>query len=104
MNTPRDPLQSLLQKWEMHDEPSADFRREVWKRIETTRRFSWREILTTWLAPIPVPALAALALLLVAGSGWVGNTTALVEKSKSTQAMAQAYLDSIDPQVRAIKP
>ena len=103
MNTPRDPLQKLLQRWEVSDELPSGFRREVWRRVEATRGFSWRELLNTLLAPIPMPVFAAIALLLALGAGWAGRATAKAEKANVIHEMAQAYLDSVDPEARAIK-
>src|SRR5262249_23297235 len=103
MNAPHDRLDELLQQWKVRDELPSDLRRRVWQRVEGGRGGSWAGPADSWLAPVPVPVLAAGVLLLAVAGGWAGKVAATAERPKTTQAMAEAYLNSIDPEVRSTK-
>lgn len=92
MNTPNDPLDTLLAEWQVHRETPTSFQREVWARIaaneaEPTWKERWSALL---LKPSSWFAAAAVAIL-------IGGSLAWFETRPLQLSPHDAYVRSISP-------
>ncbi len=87
-----DPLDSLLQEWQVTGETSASFQREVWARIAATQADPswWEKLSALLLRPAGWMAVSAAAVLLGAGFGWLETRPEPVNPH-------EAYVRSISP-------
>ena len=93
-----DEIDSLIRQTHPKPEFPASFQREVWAQIAVAEQQSWAapwkqfsQMLFLWLAR-PVPAVATVAVMLVAGIS-LGSLTA----PDQSESMRTAYLASINP-------
>ncbi|MDF3057714.1 MAG: hypothetical protein K0R17_1929 [Rariglobus sp.] len=93
MKDPRDPLSSTLQTWRHEPAPAPDFNQGVWARIHSTG--ATREPAALFHFPGAIPLAASLAILFALAAG-SGGAFAL-NRSLTTDRMADAYVRSIDP-------
>lgn len=98
---PDDSLSRTLKSWRVAPKASANFRADVWQRIEAARRAggeSWsaylRNHLAVWLAVLVVT---------LGGSGWIGLSAAQAQNAATRQKMVAAYVQRIDPRAQ-VKP
>jgi hypothetical protein len=97
MNTPRDSLSAVLQRWRV--EPPADpgFRPAVWQRLDARARESWpaylRSRATAW-------SLAAVVML--GAAAYSGTALAHSRVRADREAMVVNYLVELDPRVQAV--
>jgi hypothetical protein len=91
MHDEQQALFALMDAWEDGAEPSADFDRSLWARIEAEPpRTSWAQWVGSWLSwPRAAWASCAVALL-VAAAVWIGPRPAPVETQKVAKVEAVA--------------
>jgi len=93
MNSTPNSLSNLLQSWNADVDPSADFNRSVWARIEATdsRKVDVAAVLFSWLQDLARPRIAITAAsLALFGGVLLGGLQA-----RSTQE--EHYLRSLNP-------
>lgn len=90
-----DPLDELLQQWQVQTPAPSEFRREVWGRIAAEARPmpTWLDRMTGWLFhPAALAACIAAALLTGGMVAWKPEPPA-----QAGGQARMAYLQSIDP-------
>lgn len=104
MNTPRDPLDPLLDRWSETPPPPARLSVEVWQRIALAEKpprhsTAWWSIVETWFArpPFAVMFIASCALL---GLFIAELRVNRVQRERGEQ-LARSYLQLIDPLITA---
>jgi hypothetical protein len=98
MNTPPDPLDPLLDRWNQVPEPPPRLSANVWQRIATqqdTAPQSWRTLLEIWFGR-PVFAGGFVAACAVAGLFVAEMRVNHLQRERSAQ-LARSYLLLIDP-------
>lgn len=87
-----DPLDHLLQEWQVKGETSSAFQREVWARIAANQADPpwWERLSALLLRPAGWVAVSATAVLLGAGIGWLETRPEPVNPH-------EAYVRSISP-------
>ncbi|MEZ0218400.1 MAG: hypothetical protein ACAH89_14780 [Rariglobus sp.] len=90
-----DPLPPLLGGWGHKTAPAPDFRDQVWASIRSAETAAPARTASIFHFPSALPLAASVAVLLsiAAGSG----TAFALNRTRSTDRMAVAYVRSIDP-------
>ncbi|HEY4299574.1 MAG TPA: hypothetical protein VGM73_01790 [Candidatus Didemnitutus sp.] len=103
MNTPPDPLDPLLDRWNASPEPPPRLRAEVWRRIALTDNAaapeSLRAIVEGWFARPPFAALFVVSCALL-GLFLAEVRVGHLQRERSEQ-LARSYLQLIDPLLTA---
>ncbi len=98
----KDPLEmkGVLSQWSVTTPLPRNFKANVWQQIAARQsRSSFWRVAIAWLdgkLARPAPALAYLAMLLVAGLV-AGEWKAHVETSQMEKALLTRYVQSVDP-------
>ena len=104
MNTPPDPLDSLLDRWTKTPEPPPRLAAEVWHRISMSeaaprQTAGWMAVIETWFARPP------FAVMFIASSALLGLFLAEVRvnhaQRERSEQLARSYLQLIDPLMTA---
>lgn len=97
MNTSRDNLTEVLQRWRVKPPAGPGFRAAVWRRIGRPVEVSW---LTYLRAHTAAWSLAAVLTLGVAG--FAGRALAQARVQADREAIVVSYLVELDPRVQAV--
>lgn len=98
MNTPPDPLDSLLDRWSETPEPSSRLATNVWQRIATreeARPVSWWQGVESWFGR-PVFAVGFIAACALLGLFVAELRISQLQRERNAQ-LARSYLLLIDP-------
>jgi hypothetical protein len=97
MNTPRDSLSAVLQRWRVDPPADPNFRTAVWQRLDARARETWpaylRSHATAW-------SLATLVLL--GAAAYSGAALAQARVRADREAIVVNYLVDLDPRVQAV--
>ncbi len=102
MPTPPDPLDPLLERWEVPSEKAPNLAPEVWRRIMLAeshgREGLWAEA-AAWLSRPPFAAMfvASCALLGL----FLAEVRVNREQREQSSQLAHSYLQLIDPLLKA---
>ena len=97
MNSPSDPLSTVLQSWRVAPPADPNFRHAVWRRIAARVRESWPAYLR-----VHAVAWALAAIVLLSAAGWTGHAAARARVQSDREAMVVTYLTNLDPRVQAV--
>jgi len=98
MNTPPDPLDPLLDRWNQVPEPPSRLSANVWQRIATQQSAGpqgWRNLLEAWIGH-PVFAAGFVLACAVVGLFVAEMRVNHLQRERSAQ-LARSYLLLIDP-------
>ncbi len=104
MNTPPDPLDSLLDRWSSTPDPSSRLSANVWQHIAVSERATaspkgWWPALESWFGR-PAFAIGFVAGCALAGLFMAELRVSHLQRERNAQ-LARSYLLLIDPLLNA---
>ena len=103
MNSPRDPLSSVLRDWQVKPPGDPQFRPRVWARIEAERALAAAPLSWTGFARGHAAVIAGVLVMATVAGAVGGRAQARAQVAEDSARIASAYVQSLDARAMQLR-